>query len=266
MSNENSQYTQVFVTPKQIISKYQITRQTLQRWAQKGDIQYRITPNGRYLYNKNQVQEIFKTGSEQEEVERLRICYARVSSTKQKEDLQRQIEEFEKEYPGHKIYKDIGSGLNWKRTNFQRIVVEICSGLVSEIVVMHRDRLCRYGFELIELLCKQFQTKLLVHCENEEENQHKSTEEELSQDLLSIVNIFVARNNGKRASKNKKRRDGKRKREEEKEDSSQSKINNKKSKANEGTSSKNMESEIVSNQRGEKQIESNDGNLSIHLQ
>jgi len=87
MSNETPKYNQVFVPPKQIVSKYQITTQTLQRWAQKGDIQYRITPNGRYLYNKNQVEEIFKKGSGQEETQRISVCYARVSSTKQKEDL-----------------------------------------------------------------------------------------------------------------------------------------------------------------------------------
>jgi len=259
MSNETHQHNQVFVAPKQIVSKYQISRQTLQTWAKKGDIQYRITPNGRYLYNRNQVQEIFKTGSGQEETERIKVCYARVSSTKQKEDLQRQIEEFKETYPYYSLYKDIGSGLNWKRKNFQRLMVEICSGMVSEVVVMHRDRLCRYGFGLIELICKQFQTKLLVHSGNEEENTHKSSEQELSEDLLSIVNIFVARNNGKRASKNKKRRNGKRKHEEEKEGPSESK--SKKSKDNQGTSTENMESQTLPEQRTEGKTEQDDRDI-----
>jgi len=128
---------------------------------------------------------------------------------------------------------------------------------------MHRDRLCRYGFELFELMCKQFQTKLLVYSTNEDESEHKSSEQELSEDLLSIVNIFVARNNGKRAYKNKKRRNGKKKQEEGKEHPSESKI--KKPKTDQGTSPENMESETLPQQRTEGETQSDDGNLRIHL-
>jgi len=100
---------------------------------------------------------------------------------------------------------------------------------------------------------------LLVHSGNEEENTHKSSEQELSEDLLSIVNIFVARNNGKRASKNKKRRNGKRKHEEEKEGPSESK--SKKSKDNQGTSTENMESQTLPEQRTEGKTEQDDRDI-----
>lgn len=253
MSNENPKHNTVFVPPKEIIKRYQVTRTTLQRWAHNGDIQYRITPNGRYLYDQEQVSRLFETGKEQEETERIRICYARVCSQKQKEDLARQFQESKQQYPDYIVYQDIGSGLNWKRPQFQKLMAQLCQGMVSDVVVMHR-----YGFELVEFICKQFQTQLLVHCD-QEDTQHKSSEEELAKDLLSIVNVFVARNNGKRSHQNQARRNKKRKREEQNQDTSKSK--NKRTKKNQGISTESLEGETVSNEKTTNQIEPIHGHL-----
>lgn len=136
--------------------------------------------------------------------EKKRIIYARVSSSKQTEDLERQVEALQKEYPGHETYKDIRSGLNFKRKRFEALLEQIHLGTVQEVVVSYRDRLCRYGFELFESLCRFNGTKIVVH--NSSEN--TDCQQELSEDLLAICNFFVARNNGRRSSntKTKKRK------------------------------------------------------------
>jgi predicted site-specific integrase-resolvase len=191
-----------YVKPKEIRKQYKLSNITLQRWVKSGKIHCLTTPTARYMYDTNEIDKIL--GNEQQE-ERKKLCYARVSSTKQKEDLQRQVNELRQQYPTHQIIQDIGSGINWQRKAFNKLLHQICEGSISEIVVMHKDRLCRFAFELLQQICTKFQTKLLVHSENEDA--YQSAEEEFSKDLLSTINVFLARNNGKRASKNKRRRE-----------------------------------------------------------
>lgn len=90
------------------------------------------------MYNIHQVEQIL--GQEGEEEKRKRMCYAPVSSAKQKEDLQRQVQELRNKYPEHEIIQEVGSGVNFQRKGFQKLLDQICEGLVSEIVVMHKDR------------------------------------------------------------------------------------------------------------------------------
>ena len=195
----NHGHSKVFAGPKQICKKYRVQAITMRRWAERGKIEHTITPTGRYLYNIVQVEQAL--GQEQEENARERICYARVSSHKQKEDLQRQVDEFKQQYPDHTIIQDVGSGLNFGRRGFKKLVDKICEGSVEQLVIMHKDRLCRFGYELLEQICTKFQTELLVHCKDADATE----EDELSKDLLSIINVFVARNNGRRAASNKRR-------------------------------------------------------------
>jgi predicted site-specific integrase-resolvase len=131
-----------------------------------------------------------------------KIIYARVSSNHQKEDLQRQIQDLQAAYSEHQTIQDIGSGLNFKRKGLQTILEQTMQGSVSEVVVMHRDRLCRYGIEIIEQIFSQTRTKLVVHCKAE----GVSSQQELAGDLLAITTIFVARHNGQRSAANRKRR------------------------------------------------------------
>ena len=77
------------------------------------------------------------------------ICYCRVSTSSQKEDLERQVEFFRCKYPNHEIIKDIGSGLNFKRKGFNSILDFAIKGDIGEVVVTHKDRLGRIGFELV---------------------------------------------------------------------------------------------------------------------
>ena len=131
------------------------------------------------------------------------VIYARVSSSHQKEagDLKRQIEDLQESYPEYNVIKDVGSGLNFKRPGLQALLEQVYSGTVSEVVVRHKDRLCRYGLEILEFIFKKAGTKLVV-LSNEQETSTK----ELADDLLAITTVFVARHNGQRSAENRRKR------------------------------------------------------------
>jgi predicted site-specific integrase-resolvase len=125
------------------------------------------------------------------------ICYCRVSTFSQKDDLQRQVEFFRIKYPKYEIIKDIGSGINFKRKGFKTILDEAIKGNIGEVVVTHKDRLCRFGFELIEGIINQHSNgKVLVLNQKE-----TSPNEELANDLISIITVFSSRLYGLRSSK-----------------------------------------------------------------
>jgi predicted site-specific integrase-resolvase len=129
----------------------------------------------------------------------LTILYSRVSSSKQKDDLERQKQylrdNLPNKYPRTNLndISDVGSGLNFKRQGLLQILGLVKEGEVSTIVVASRDRLARFGFELIEWLCKEFGTELLVL-----DTEDTTPETELGKDLMSIVQVYCCRWNGKR--------------------------------------------------------------------
>lgn len=192
-----------YVSPQTISKIYGVTSSTLRNWAENGKIKC-IRPNGgRRLYNKEDILTLFGSTKNQTETPRKRILYARVSSPHQSEDLDRQTEFLQSKYPNDQLIKDIGSGLNWKRKGFETLLEQIYLGNISEIVVAYKDRLCRFGFELFEWICQKHNTKILVlNPVSETEDRTK----ELAEDLFSIVTVFVAKNNGLRASKNRQNR------------------------------------------------------------
>ena len=105
-------------------------------------------------------------------------------------------------FPEHRIIAEVGSGLNYKRPKFKALLEQVYNGDISEVCVTHRDRLCRYGFELLEQLFDKTGTRIVVHMQEE----HTSPESELTEDLLAVVTYFVAQNNGRRAAKKKRAR------------------------------------------------------------
>lgn len=128
-----------------------------------------------------------------------KIIYARVSSQSQKNDLERQIVSLKNKYPTHKLIKDIGSGMNMNRKGLRKIIDMTIKGEIEEIVVMHKDRLCRFGYDLIEDLIKKYSDGKIIIV-NKKDN--KEPKEELAEDVLQIMNIFVAKMNGLRKYKN----------------------------------------------------------------
>ena len=121
------------------------------------------------------------------------VCYCRVSSQKQKDDLARQVVWMREQYPNAEIIKDIGSGLNFKRKGLRAILQRLLQGDKFTLIVAHRDRLCRFGFDLIEYLFEQNGGEIMVLDKTE-----LSPEQELTTDLLSILHAFSCRLHGLR--------------------------------------------------------------------
>ena len=169
-----------------------VTTVTLRNWNKTNKIRAIRTPSGVRLYNKQDIQDIINL--RESTCKKQKIVYCRVSSTKQKDDLDRQIYFFKQQYPNHTLVTDVGSGINWKRKGFTSILELAMQGQLSEVVVAHRDRLCRFAFELVQWILETNKVKLIVLNESNGE----STNSELAEDILSIVHIYSCRQMGKR--------------------------------------------------------------------
>lgn len=132
------------------------------------------------------------------------IGYARVSSHDQKRDLDRQKEIIElfcaQNGWEHEVIQDLGSGMNYSKRGLKRLLRLITSGEIDRLVLTHKDRLLRFGAELIFSLCEQFGVEIVVINRTED----ASFEEDLANDVLEIITVFSARLYGSRSHKNKK--------------------------------------------------------------
>lgn len=168
----------------------------VRKWSDDGRLKFSINAAGtRYydpddLYHEGKAKEDVKTGKRD-------IFYCRVSSNHQKEDLERQIERAKELRPNAEIVKDIASGLNWKRKGLRSVIKRAIEGEVGKIYVFHKDRLCRFGFEILQYIFELHQVQLLVL---DSEN-HKSREQEMSEDVLEIMHVFSCSLYGKRGHK-----------------------------------------------------------------
>lgn len=175
------------------------TTQTLQRWDRVGILKAHRTPTNRRYYTHDQYLQV--TG--QKVVERQIVVYYRVSRTAQKADLASQkaaLEQFciAAGKPVGLWLQDIGSGLNYKRKNFVILMEMVERGEVSEIVIAHKDRLVRFGYEWFEKFCQDHGTSVMVM-----NTESLSPEAEITQDLLSIIHCFSSRLDGLRRYKKK---------------------------------------------------------------
>jgi predicted site-specific integrase-resolvase len=193
----------MYVSAKVIRSKYGVYVSTLRHWANSGRLSVVRTPGGKRLYDLEGVSFLFGDGESRPDP-RARIIYARVSGSHQRGDLERQVQRLSEAYPEHEVVKDVGSGVNWKRKGLASILDRAFAGNIEELVLEHRDRLCRFGYELLALVFEKLDVRLLVH--SPDEGAPGSGEQELADDLLAVVNFFVAKNNGTRASKNRRKR------------------------------------------------------------
>jgi len=121
-----------------------------------------------------------------------------VSSKKQSEDLERQIEYMKQKFPCHEIIYDIASGLNYNRKGLKQIINYAINGTINELVIAYKDRLTRFGYELIEWLIKEKSHGTIKILNNNEE---LTPQEEIVKDIIAIMNIYVAKNNGLRKYK-----------------------------------------------------------------
>jgi putative resolvase len=181
-------------TPTQLSKLIGVQPQTLRIWENNGTLQATKTKNGhrRYIYNEGQ-----------ETKEKIKeqcgnVVYARVSSYKQSEDLQRQIKFLQSKFPDHTVIKDIGGGVNFQRKGLKTLLERAMSGTLKHVVVAHKDRLCRFGYELLEWLFNQYGVVLEV-IENNETDDYG----DITNDVLSVVTHFTAKLYGSRKYKSK---------------------------------------------------------------
>jgi predicted site-specific integrase-resolvase len=156
------------------------------------------TPKGQRMFDNESVR-IFCNISDKtdNETKKTNYIYTRVSSKKQSDDLVRQIEFLHSRREDYKSYitlSDIGSGINFKRKGIQTILDACLQKNIGEVVIAHRDRLCRFGFEIFNQLITKSGGKITVI----DDEKNKSTEQELSEDLLAIVHIYSCRQMGRR--------------------------------------------------------------------
>jgi predicted site-specific integrase-resolvase len=175
------------------------TTKTLQRWDREGLLKAHRSATNRRYYTHDQYLSV--TG--QKAGARRRVIYCRVSSSGQKKDLssQKQAVEAFCMAAGKTIderLEDIGSGLNYTRKCFTLLLEKVERGEVLEIVVAHKDRLVRFGFEWFEKFCQDHGTSIVVM-----NAESLSPEEEMTKDLLSIIHCFSSRLYGLRKYKKK---------------------------------------------------------------
>lgn len=173
---------------REVLQKYSISRNTLHHWVQRGKISYVRTPTGQYDY-------FPVVESPPPMVERVTIVYARVSTSAQQENLNRQIERLKsfcsaRGYILDSLYFDIGSALNYNRKKYTKLYQAIVEKKVERLIIEYKDRLLRFGFEDFERLCAFFGTELIIldHTEG-----NKSKEKEMTEDLISIIHHFSMR-------------------------------------------------------------------------
>lgn len=201
-----------YETSKKIRDHYKICNNTLRGWSDSKKVRtLRLGEKGKRLYSVPDIRAMFQLPP-QSAIEasfsdmskpRAKIVYARVSSKKQEADLSRQRDFLREKFPEHEIVEDIASGINFKRRGLQSVLDRAMRGCVEEVVVCHRDRLCRVAFDLLEYVFKKCGTKIVVL---DHDVDAESDGNELRDDLLAIVTYFVASNNGKRAGENRRRR------------------------------------------------------------
>ena len=185
--------TNMYVPIRTAARHYSVTGQTIRAWADRKEIDFIELPSGQRRY-KIKGEGNTNLAVEETEKEKVNICYCRVSSNGQKEDLERQVEHMQHKYPGWVIYTDIGSGLNWKRKGLKTLLRRCLLGDVAKVAVAHKDRLARFGYEILEYIMGQCGVELL--CDFEET--HRSRETELVEDIISIVTVFSAQIYGSR--------------------------------------------------------------------
>jgi len=189
--------------PREACRRLGIHYVTLKRWIYSGKIRAVKTPTGRWMIPESEIERIIGGKVEVKEVRA--VIYARVSSSDQKSDLERQIEYLTqyctaKGYRVIDVLSDIASGLKTNRRGLMKLFNYIVNKEVDVVVVTYKDRLTRFGFEYLEYFFKQYGVRIeIVYGE-----EPKDAYQELVEDLLAIVTSFAGRLYGIRSHKKKK--------------------------------------------------------------
>ena len=177
-----------------------VSIQTLRNWDKEGKLKPTyVTENG-YRYYSEDLLNKFRNIKNVNKIKKKNILYARVSTKDQKDDLDRQVDNL-KQYAYSKGYSfeiitDIGSGINYKKEGLLKMINLVECGEVDRIIVLYKDRLIRFGYDLIEYICKLNDTKIEIV-----DNSTISKEQELTEDLIQIITVFANKLYGARSKK-----------------------------------------------------------------
>jgi predicted site-specific integrase-resolvase len=191
--------------PKDFAEMIGVSVKTLQRWDRDGNLTAQRTPTDRRYYT--HAQYVAYMGITQENKGKT-IIYTRVSTSNQKDDLKNQVD-FLKQYSNAKgiiideIFEDIGSGLNYNRKKWNKLLEDCMLGVVKTILIAHKDRFIRFGYSWFEKFLKSNGVEIIVV-----NNEVLSPEQEMIQDLISIIHVFSCRIYGLRKYKKQIREDG----------------------------------------------------------
>ncbi|NHB29829.1 IS607 family transposase [Helicobacter pylori] len=179
---------------KEVLKILKISRVTLWKYVKSGKIRVKQEPNGYYIYNDSDV--YFLAGIEDG---RLNVVYARVSTQKQKQDLQNQIENCisfinAKGISVDSIYSDIKSGMSLDRKGFMELLNAVMAFKIKAVYISYKDRLARLSYELVEKLFSDYGTKIVIinQCES------ISLEQELFEDIMQTIHSFSMKMYSKR--------------------------------------------------------------------
>ena len=191
-----------YYSTKAVAEKLGVTSQTLRNWDREGKLKPSYVKSNGYRYYSEE--SILAYTQERKTKKNLNVvAYARVSSKKQSDDLERQINNLksylDNKYEKYDIISDIGSGINYKKAGLKELIKRINQKEVDIIVVLYKDRLVRFGFELIEYFADLNNVKIEVL-----DKKDKSSEAELVEDLVQIITVFSCRLQGKRKKQTKK--------------------------------------------------------------
>lgn len=190
-----------YYSSKDVTKILGVTAQTLRNWDKEGKLKPSYTKSNGYRYYSEDV--ILSYTQERKTKKDVNVVlYARVSSKKQQDDLERQIsnlKEYAKDkYEKYDVISDIGSGINYEKPGLKKLIEMINKKQVDVIVVLYKDRLLRYGFELVEYFAKLNNVKIEVI-----DKIDKNQDQELVEDLVQIITVFSCKLQGKRKKKTK---------------------------------------------------------------
>ena len=176
------------MTAKEVLRVLQITRPTLTKYVKENKLKVTVKGNGRYDYDADSVYKMLN-----KDIERKTYLYARVSTAKQKRDLENQVQLlktfcFQNGYMIHGIYQDIASGISFdKRKQFFDMLDEILSGRVKRVIITYKDRLSRVGFELFTHLFNRYGCEIIVMSEIGSE---KLDSEEILEEIIGLLHCY----------------------------------------------------------------------------
>ena len=179
----------------------EVTAQTLRNWDKEGKLKPAYTKSNGYRYYSED--SILSYTQERKTKKDLHVIgYARVSSKNESDDLERQVDNLrthiESKYSSYEIITDIGSGINYKKPGLKKLIDMVNKKQVDIIVVLYKDRLLRFGFELVEYFSKINNVSIEVL-----DKINKTQDQELVEDLIQIITVFSCKLQGKRKTKTK---------------------------------------------------------------